>query len=275
MSKIISYAIFGSGTIPTEKMFEFNAYMRGLVWNVKFNRLLFPGWVTHIEVDSKTFSDYDNIFHGLRDMYGCTFAINEQLPLCKAMYTRMKGIYLPHAEYVMCRDADSLTSYREAQAVYAFIESGLDIHCITDNPAHGIPLMGGLSAFKCQPVKEKYPVWQAMTTQVRNLEWPRGMDQTLLNDLFYTPEYKSRMYGHYLQGFKGHGEAIIKNEIENVSLPGVDPKLWETNLCMRHIGSAGVVDLEVLRQLARFDKEIPEFESICKRYPKIFYWHNA
>ncbi len=266
--------MFGAAFVTRENEFEFNAYMRGLYFNTRFAKLVYPDWEIHIEVDSKTFSDFDNIFYGLQKFYGVTFTINEIHPLTKSMFWRMKKAFMPDVDYIMCRDADALVTYREAQAVKAFVDSGLEIHAVTDNPAHGVPLMGGMTAFKCKPIRDKFGVWKAMTTHVRDNSWPRGMDQILISDLFYTQENKSKIFGHYLQGYKGAGEAVIKTEIDNIPLPGVDPKLWETNLCVRHIGSAGVVELETLRQLKRFSQET-EFEEIAKRYPKIFYWHHA
>lgn len=270
--KYISYALFGSGVVPPENMFEFNAYMRGLYWNVRMNKLLYPDWITHVSVDSKTFSDYDNIFNGLIDNYGMALSVHEQWPLCKSMLGRLQPAFIPGAEYLICRDADALSTYREAQAVQEWINSGLDIHSITDNPAHGIPLMGGLSGFKASVITERFNSIHQIFAQARNQNWERGSDQVLQNDLFYNEPYKKKMFGHYLQGFKGTNEAIIKTTVDDIPLWNVDPKLWESNLCVRHMGSAGVVDLEVIRFFKRFDTET-QFESIAKRYPKIMYWY--
>lgn len=257
MSKIISYALFGSGQTTPENFFELAAYMRGLVWNVRMNKLIYPGWQTHIEIDSQTFSDYDNIFHGLVVHYGVSFSVNEYAPLCKAMLWRLKPIFHSGVEYVICRDADALTTYREAQAVKQFIDSGLDYHTILDNPAH-FGMMGGMAGFKAAVVREKYQVWDAIVSHGDT--WERGKDQVVLNKLFNTDECRHKTLAH-----NGH--------IDNIDLPGVDPRLWESNLCVRHIGSAGVVELETLRFFKRFDTEIEAFEDILKPYYKCFYWY--
>lgn len=257
MSKIISYALFGAGQATEDNFFEFAAYLRGLVWNVKFNKLLYPDWVTHIEVDSYTYSKYDNILRGLYECYGASLNVNEYAPLCKAMLWRLKKVFDPAVEYLICRDADALTSYREAQAVGQFVSSGYDYHWILDNPAHA-GAMGGMTGFRCSVLRQRFKHWQDIIDTGDT--WERGKDQVVLNKLFNTPECKARTIIH-------------ESYFPSTPLPNVDPKLWETNLCTRHIGSAGAVDLEVLRQLKRFDKEIPEFEAICQRYPNIFYWY--
>lgn len=272
MRKIICFSVFGASNVTPENEFEFNAYLRGFYFNVRFAKILYPDWEVHVEIDSRTFSLYDNIFTGLKQYYGITLTINEMQPLCKSMFWRVKKAFMPDVDYIICRDADALVTYREAQAVKAFVDSGLDVHGITDNLAHGIPLLGGMIGLRCQPLRDKFVLWRVMADQVRDSTWPRGMDQILISDLLYTKENRSKTFGHYLQGYKGDGEAIIKTTIDDISLPGVDPKLWETNLCVRHIGSAGVVELETMRQLRRFTQET-EFENIAKRYPKIFYWY--
>ena len=53
---------------------------------------------------------------------------------------------------------------------------------------------------------------------------------------------------------------------------GVDPRLWESNLTCRHIGSAGVVELRRNPFLRRFDPD--NRDALEQRYPEIFHWHG-
>src|SRR5688572_9876366 len=156
--KLISYSIFGNHC----PKWIFNTLMRGVYFNTVMNKLVFPDWETHIETDSLTFSSYDHFFSMLEHKYGITFSVNAEENLCTSMLWRMKPIFESEAEYVLCRDADALTSYREAGAVKKFIESGKILHGMADNPAHSIPLMGGMCGFKCEPLREKYGSWQQM-----------------------------------------------------------------------------------------------------------------
>ena len=61
------------------------------------------------------------------------------------MLWRMIPIFEPadHYSHVLCRDADAITTYREACAVTEWLASGKAVHALRDDPMHMIPLMGG------------------------------------------------------------------------------------------------------------------------------------
>jgi len=61
-----------------------------------------------------------------------------------AMSWRFRMDQLENPEWVIFRDADSVVSLREADAVRSWVESGLDAHIIRDHPFHSSPMMGGL-----------------------------------------------------------------------------------------------------------------------------------
>ena len=54
--------------------------------------------------------------------------------------------------------------------------------------------------------------------------------------------------------------------------PDTNP-FWETDLVQRYIGSAGCIEMELVRFLQRHQK--PEHTAFEKRHPNIFYWHNV
>jgi len=269
--KILSFSIFGSRQTTKENFWLFAHYMRGLYWNTRMAKLLYPDYLVSVSVDSGTFSDYDNIFYGLKEHYGIAFSIYEMMPLCKMMLLRLSPIFWDNADTVVSRDADAILTMRERKCVQEFVNSGMTVHAITDDPMHGTGLMGGMTAFRAKPIREKYGTWENMLSKSPVAINGHGTDQQFMNAVLY-PEYKNQMFCHYLNGEKGNGEAIVKNEIANVVLDGVNPKLYESNLCCRHIGSAGVVELETRRFFFRHDKE-NGFEEIAKRYPRVFYWY--
>lgn len=258
--KIISYALFGD-----PNSFEFPFYLRGLYFNARMNRLLYPEWTTLVTMDT-TVSNL-KITPYLLDFLKIN--IFNPAPRCHAMLWRMNPIFYNKVTHVICRDADAITTYREAQAVQEWTDSGLGFHGITDDPAHTIPIMGGMCGFKVDRFKQLFPEYPTFTDLLGkdNLK-DHGSDQNLLMKKIY-PKAKSDMMGHF---FKGCSEkvAAVRNSVPP-KLPGVNPKLWESNLTCRMIGSPGVVDFELLRFFKRFDNN-PKFDSFEKEFPEIFYW---
>lgn len=269
MKKIISYSIFGSRQQYCEQ-WVFNTYTRILFFNVLMNRLLFPQFTTHIETDTETFNDYEDFFNGLIEQYNTVVAINDQSEnLCTSMLWRLQPIFDEDAEYVFARDADAITTYREAQAVKEFIESGLTLHGITDSPAHTVPLMGGMCGFKAENIRQYFKTWEHLLSMSNIKIGDRGTDQVFMTRLIY-PRFK--MFAHYLQGMKNtNGEEVVKRVIADFPLQGVNPALWESNLTCRHIGSPGVVEMETIRFFKRFAPDDFNFKS-QEKYPKIFNW---
>lgn len=247
-NKIISYALFGS---RVTEPWLFNFYLRGFVWNVKMNKLIYPGWQTHVEIDSDTFSDYDNIFYGLKQHYGISYNVNIQEPLCKSMLWRLKPVFWADSEVVLCRDADAITTWRETMAVIDWFESMAVIHGINDNPAHALPIMGGMCGFICETIRKAFNTWDNF---VGDRDYSRhGSDQDTLNA--------------YRNEFTLHVTDMSKRPVS----PKDDP-LWTSDLTCRHIGSAGVVEMETIRFFKQHDGNSP-FIEIEKKYPHIFYWH--
>lgn len=271
--KVISYSIFGSRNFTDDNRFVWYAYLRGLFFNIQMNALIYPEWKTFVLVDELTFSEYPFFFNWIQMCYRVGLAIMPEANLCTSMLWRIGPIFDERTEYVICRDADALTTYREAQAVKEFVESGMIVHGITDNPAHTCPLMGGMCGFKAAPIREAYGSWENLIAQSKVKIGDRGTDQVFLSQEIY-PKYKDQMFGHYLKGMKKHnGEAMVKRDIADFPLPGVNPALWESNLCAAFIGSAGVNEMETIRFFKRFSAEFDDKE-LAKKYPKIFYWYD-
>lgn len=248
-NKIVSYSLFGS---RTTEPWLFNFYLRGFVWNVRMNALIYPDWQTHVEVDSGTFSDYDHIFNGLSDLYGISYNINIQEPLCKSMLWRLKPVFWPDSNVVLCRDADAITTWREKKAVIKWIDSKYLIHGMNDNPAHKLPLMGGMVGFFSYMIRETYSTWEEFMEDSVSVSDHGSDQQYLMNKIF--------------NRFKEH---VLIEDISNIGSDHTS-SLWESDLTCRHIGSAGVVEMETIRFFKRFGDT--RFDEVEKKYPNVFYW---
>lgn len=264
--KVISYSIFRA---PCEK-FEFMAYLRGLYFNWRMNNLLYPDWKTYITVSRSVQQEYSNFFFNLK-ANGVWIDGHADAALCRGMLERMYPVLMSESlgiTHVICRDADAITTYKEALAVNDWINSGLGFHGITDNPAHSIPMMGGMVGFEVNHFKQIFPQWKSLDDMTKRFNLSkRGSDQQLLMADIY-PKAKDNMMGHFFDGCKEQVK-ITKHSVYG-RMPGVDPNLWESDLTCRHIGSAGVIDMEVLRFFKRFDKtDYSEFE---KEHSDILYW---
>jgi hypothetical protein len=272
--KKITYSLFGFENRNSENAFEYYSYLRGLYWNVKMNRLIYPDLVSHLEVDRYMYEEFYSLFNYLKDNFKFTITIHEeQEPLCAAMMWRMREIYNDEVTHVLCRDTDAITTYREAKLVQEWINSGLGFHAINDNPAHG-GLMGGMVGFNTKRFKELMPYStcdQLMESDLLDFS-RRGSDQDFLNKNIH-PEIKGELYIHNISG-AGCSAKIQSKEVPNIAIPNVDVRLWESDLTCRHIGSAGVVEMELLRFFKRFDDKNDTHKEIEKKYPKIFYWHE-
>ncbi len=252
--KLISYSLFNATCEPFEKM----AYIRGAYWNFRMNNFLYPDWRSHLEVQRIVFEEFKGLFDWLVENNNLSLTINDGYPaLCAGMLWRMKPIWTQDVSHVLCRDSDAITTYKEAQIVQRWLQDGQAVLSIHDNPSHS-GLMGGMVGFETSTFKALTGLqsWEEMIAG-RDLS-ERGSDQHLLNQKIY-PSVQYNLVT-YMDSPSGR-------------IPQVDPKLWESNLTCRHIGSAGVVDIETIRFFKRFDIYQWKFNAIEKQFPKIFYWH--
>jgi hypothetical protein len=264
--KVIGYSLFGD-----PDSFEFQFYLRGIYFNARMNRLLYPGWTMIVHFDVRLCVDYCDYLIELTKMFNFTTVDLQPKPKCESMLWRMLPVYNDRITHVICRDADAITTYREAQAVQEWVDSGLGFHGITDDPAHTIPLMGGMCGVKVDHFKQTFPEYDSFEKLVAGNDLSNhGSDQNLLMKKIY-PRVKDNMMGHF---FKGCNEQVkITRHQANVAIPGVNPKLWESNLTCRMIGSPGVVDFELLRFFDRFDKQ-QKYIDFENKFKDIMYWRR-
>lgn len=261
MNKAISYSIFRGDC----EEFEFKTYLRGLYFNLRMNKLIYPDWFNIVHVQSSLADELDDFLLGLCSRFKVGIQYCGDGALCHKMLWRLLPIWTNTPmkfDYVICRDSDALTTYREAQMVNQWITQNHDsILAILDNPAHS-GLMGGMLGFYCSAIRDKYNTFESLIKGY-NLK-QRGSDQLLLNDRIY-PVFKNTI--------KWEDHKISFNKTAKVysgSPKGVSDKLWESNLCAAFIGAPGFNELETLRFFKRFDKtDYSDFEN---QHKDLFWW---
>lgn len=270
--KVISYSLFGD-----PMSFEYPFYLRGIYFNVRMNRLLYPDWQTVIIAEHKINNPYQGVLDWLKNYIDNFYAIKveKDMPLrrCEGMLWRMLPIYFKdkwECSHVICRDADAITTYREAICVNEWLGSDLPFHGINDNPAHG-GLMGGMVGFRVADFK-RATGYTSFEQMISGLDLSQhGSDQNFMMKSIH-PKIKNNLLMHVLSG--GGCEARHKvtsiNERKDID---INPKLWESSNTCRFIGSPGVVDFELLRFFKRFDND-PKFDRFEKQFSDIFYWQK-
>ena len=283
--RAISYSLFGYDKPTPKNSFDFACYMRGLHINVRFNRLLYIGWQTVINVDDQTYnSKYKKIFqfHEDRGYIKVNICPNNE-PLCKAMLWRMKPVFeYEHPDWkythVICRDLDSIATFREVQMVQEWIHEDKAAHCITDSVSHNIPMMGGMIGFRPGYTNERLSVgtWDKFMEYDKSMDFSvKGSDQTFLNRAVY-PKCADSVTEHYIKGMihnlpEGNG----RHYRVNGDLPiGVDERFKCTNLFCGHVGSAGYYEAPTMNFLHYEDPHAGDYAEIERRkeFQNIFYW---
>lgn len=259
--KLISYSLFNGDCQRFEKL----QYIRGFYLNCRMNNLLFPDWITHLEVSSDIGSEYSALFQWLIENNRLHLnVIQDTDPLCKAMLWRMSPIFYQDVSHVLCRDTDALGTYREALAVQQWIESGECCLSIHDNRAHG-GLMGGMVGFNTSKFKG-WTMLNSWSEMVSGFDLSqRGSDQHLLNQ---------RILPKIRNDVRQRTTKNLPSIYDCPHLPGVSPSLWESNLCTWFIGSAGFNEFETVRFLKRFDPEPSKYDAIEKEFSDLFYWQK-
>lgn len=186
--KIISFSLFGSSS----------AYIEPAVLNAQLAPEHYPGWVCRFYVDDSV----PQAALGRLKQYGaeivCVGETQRQWP---GTMWRFLAINDPEAAYVIFRDADSVISAREAQAVGEWLESGKLFHTIRDAGTHTELILAGLWGAVGQAVPDMEGKIQAYLQQL--LESHHFADQFFLRDHIW-PYVRQSVHGHdRIFGFHG------------------------------------------------------------------------
>lgn len=282
--KIISYSLFGFDRERQENCFDFLSYLRSMHICIRLNRILFPGWDIVINIDHATYnSPYKRIFdwHVERGHIKINKCPDNEA-LCKAMLWRMKPVYFYQhpawvASHVICRDLDSIPTFREAQMVHEWVNEDKAMHCITDSISHNIHAMGGLVGFRPDYFNDRMGIatWDELMAKANGIDFTRkGSDQDFLNRFIY-PKCADAVTEHFIKGMKhdlpeenGRHYSIGDYEI------GVDRKYKEIDLLCGHAGSAGFYEAPTMKFLHYEDPYRDEYLPLetMPEFCQIFYW---
>lgn len=292
----ISYAIFGKEETRHGGCFNFSSYLRGLMINLRLNRILFPGWDTVIHVNNDT--EHLEFFDSLRQLPNVRVVFCEPAPLCKSMLWRLKPVFELQAgawkyNHVICRDVDSPTIYKDVQAVTYWLGTNKAVHAITDSDSHTIPMMGGMIGFKPSPFTSitGTKTWEELLRigDAYGFDYNRkGSDQDFLNRCVYplvSQPGRDSITQHYFEGmphthlsdyhtcaqcprkYSGHNEDCPNN----IKVP-IPDEMKESNCIAGHIGASGYAQqqtesflrkyYDLFQDIRRFEE--PIYEILCK-----------
>lgn len=281
----ISYSLFGFNT-EYEKSLSFKSYLRGLHLNIRVAELLYPGWDLVVMIDeSVTGSPYNSYMRALVDMQKIKLVNMPTAELCKMMLYRLQPVFFLtngkelRYDRVLCRDTDSLLSYRERQAV-AYWEQGPKMaHAITDSISHTITLMGGMIGFQSGPFRERMGVksFDQLMALSQGIDYNnKGADQDFLNR-YVLPKVADSITEHFVLGhpqtFRGDCHNFIHDIDLTEELGGLSEGIYkELNGYGFHIGASGFQTDAVVNWLKKWGIDNGYWDELEKQYPEIFYW---
>lgn len=277
----ISYSLFGYNQ-QHDQCYDFRAYMRGLHLNIRIAELLYPGCTVCVAIDQSVhYSPYRDYFTNLAFDKRLDVYLQATKPLCEMMLYRLLPMFIIDGgnnkyDRVICRDTDSLLSYRERQAV-AYWERGPKMaHAITDSVSHTITLMGGMIGFMSGPFRDRMGVtsFDQLLSLSQGIDFNRkGADQDFLNR-YVLPKVADSITEHFVLGHPQTFRGDCHNFIHGIDLKeiGVPDELKETNGYGFHIGASGFQTDAVVKFLEKHGKDNEYWEGLEKQYPSIFYW---
>ncbi len=274
----ISYSLFGYNQ-QHENCFEFRSYLRGLHLNIRMAQLLYPGWAISVVVDSETlFSSYGEYLSRLSHDRKIVLSNGDKSELCKMMLYRLIPLFHDERKIqfdrILCRDTDSLLTYKERQAV-AYWEQGPKMaHAITDSVSHTVALMGGMVGFCSGPFRDRMGVkdFTELLALSQGIDFNnKGADQDFLNR-YVLPKVADSITEHYLLGMPQSFRGDCHHQVQDIDL-GLPEEYRETNALGFHIGASGFQTDATVKFLQKHGKENEYWNEIEKQLPEVCYWH--
>jgi tetratricopeptide (TPR) repeat protein len=137
--RIIAFSLFGNNP----------KYVEPAILNTQVSPMLFPGWVCRFYVDDSVSSE---AIQRLKNNGAEVIYVTSPVDKWPGAMWRFLAINDPEAEYVIFRDADSVVSHREGEAVAEWIESGRSFHTMRDSGSHTALILAGMWGYIRQDV---------------------------------------------------------------------------------------------------------------------------
>jgi hypothetical protein len=274
-AKKIGYSLFTPPDLSRNTKFIFDKYLLGVYFNARMNNLLYPEWQTVVYLDDRLLAQYRAYCAGLTELgFNTVFeGIAGDRPLWELVLSRIRPVFDPSTTHVVCRDLDSIATYREAQAVQEWIDSGLACHAMADNVYHTAPLMAGMCGFDATQFRVIFREYDTFESMVDGFDLERrGSDQWLLRERIW-PKCRTSALAHCLAGGTRSDAAVVNTDIRPDPVRGVPPELSESNLVVGFIGQAGVNEMELLRFFQRHDEQ-QRFYDFEEEHRDICYWRR-
>ena len=139
--RIIAFSLFGNNP----------KYVEPAILNTQVSPMLFPGWVYRFYVDDSVSSE---AIQRLKNNGAEVVYVTSPVDKWPGAMWRFLAINDPEAEYVIFRDADSVVSHREGEAVAEWIESGRSFHTMRDSGSHTALILAGMWGAKAGAVPD-------------------------------------------------------------------------------------------------------------------------
>jgi len=190
---VVSYAFFRNAASAYEhpncgeaRGKVFVNYLRLIV---RAHHAVWNGWELRIAHDDRVREFlYFKALERMQDVGLLKLApFGESKTLCGlgGMLERLRPVWEPGVDYVVCRDVDAVPMPKDRRAVEEFRASGKAVHVIHDASAHS-GVMGGTLAVKAWPFRELVnarSLEQFIAQRGLEIDWNQhGSDQRLLNE---------------------------------------------------------------------------------------------
>jgi hypothetical protein len=182
--RLIAFSLFG--TEPR--------YCETAILNAAAAARLLPGWICRFYLDDTVSADIQDRLRALGAQVVSVDGARHDLP--KAMW-RFLALDDPDADAVICRDADSLLSARDAGWVNAWMDSGQPFHVIRDYFSHCELVLAGLFGVRggaLEGIEATMRRWLAGNDRtsrwsdqyfLRACIWPMARDAALTHDTWF------------------------------------------------------------------------------------------
>lgn len=181
---IISFSLFGGSS----------EYIEPAVMNAQVVSELYPGWICRFYVDA---SVPESALQRLRDAGAEVVLVEDAIAHWPGTMWRFLAMDDPEVSRVIFRDADSVISWREADAVKEWIASGKMFHTLRDAGSHTELILAGLwgaaagsvpnmrdkiTAYLSQPIASRHFADQYF---LREQIWPYVRQSLYANDRLF------------------------------------------------------------------------------------------